>query len=449
MKKIAFLFIMLLNGTGFIFAQGSQFNLVTDNTWQQKGYSGLNYNPIDWSNLLALGTMQAVTVNPTLTSVCSVTVGSMPGGVITGPTGNNCSIGTVTRIFKKTFDVPFGGPLCDAVLNVRADDLFRVYINGHVVPGNLIFSCNGGTYNSLNGTTSTQIYTIHLTADIIAPGQNTLFIEVINCSTPNLSPNIHYLSASLNIVNHIPNNEAAFNYTIQNGTQQSARLLLTPVINPKAHKIAGIGNLSWTIEQSSSENGPWTLFQHTVTTESTLSANLPNCYFYRITRAITNGCSIATYTIIIFVCEEGFIAGGRDKTSFVAESESPDLRKIFEGENLDLNDFLLARPVDEKSDAGNENELQLREENTVEQSTPGSILVSPNPASDYITIQFNGQVSEETVVYIFSPLGLLQSFNLLNENSRRIDISSLPAGIYFIKIEDGQQQYNSKFMVRK
>ncbi len=80
----------------------------------------------------------------------------------------------------------------------------------------------------------------------------------------------------------------------------------------------------------------------------------------------------------------------------------------------------------------------------VEESTKSETTLSPNPASDYIEISYNfdrrvNLMAEiESSVKIYNSYGedftISQSEISTNENSIRIDISSLPAGIYFVKI---------------
>ncbi|MFA5512818.1 MAG: T9SS type A sorting domain-containing protein [Candidatus Kapaibacterium sp.] len=78
----------------------------------------------------------------------------------------------------------------------------------------------------------------------------------------------------------------------------------------------------------------------------------------------------------------------------------------------------------------NENELN-----------PG-LIVTPNPASEFITIQFNNKglqpFAESDKVQIFDILGIeikdLTPALSINGEGVRIDVSGLPAGVYFVKI---------------
>jgi hypothetical protein len=72
-----------------------------------------------------------------------------------------------------------------------------------------------------------------------------------------------------------------------------------------------------------------------------------------------------------------------------------------------------------------------------------NVKIFPNPTSDYITIQI--QQSDGYNVQIFNTLGI-EIKNLIpvlytNNEGERIDVSSLPAGVYYIKIGDNVAKF--------
>ena len=75
------------------------------------------------------------------------------------------------------------------------------------------------------------------------------------------------------------------------------------------------------------------------------------------------------------------------------------------------------------------------------------ITIYPNPAGDYITIQFSNKglqpFAEVSKVQIFDVLGLeILSVGIgLDLSSQRIDVSHLPAGVYFIKIGNKVEKF--------
>ncbi|MDT3739093.1 MAG: T9SS type A sorting domain-containing protein [Candidatus Kapabacteria bacterium] len=69
--------------------------------------------------------------------------------------------------------------------------------------------------------------------------------------------------------------------------------------------------------------------------------------------------------------------------------------------------------------------------------------ISPNPASDFIDINLNNEASINAFgkVQIFDILGLEVGQSSLIDGNNRIDISHLPAGVYFIRIGDKVEKF--------
>jgi hypothetical protein len=79
---------------------------------------------------------------------------------------------------------------------------------------------------------------------------------------------------------------------------------------------------------------------------------------------------------------------------------------------------------------------------------PKSIIISPNPASDYIVIQTSEvfKTSEVYKIQIYNTLGIDVSsagggVNEVDGGGYRIDISNLPIGVYFVKIGDRVEKF--------
>lgn len=77
---------------------------------------------------------------------------------------------------------------------------------------------------------------------------------------------------------------------------------------------------------------------------------------------------------------------------------------------------------------------------------PLELSILPNPASDYVDININ-QLSTKTTITIHDALGRGWYQASMYTNESRIDISNLPAGIYFVKVANGNHQAIEKIMV--
>lgn len=70
------------------------------------------------------------------------------------------------------------------------------------------------------------------------------------------------------------------------------------------------------------------------------------------------------------------------------------------------------------------------------------ISIYPNPASDYILIK---NIKNNTTIHIFDGTGKLVKTSLIKENEK-INISSLPKGIYYVQFYNGQNKEIIKIM---
>jgi hypothetical protein len=79
------------------------------------------------------------------------------------------------------------------------------------------------------------------------------------------------------------------------------------------------------------------------------------------------------------------------------------------------------------------------------QTTAKSITISPNPAADYIRI--NGTV-RKGMVSITNASGIRVLTTNTNNTATGIDISMLPAGVYFVRYNDGNSNVVKKLLVQ-
>jgi len=77
----------------------------------------------------------------------------------------------------------------------------------------------------------------------------------------------------------------------------------------------------------------------------------------------------------------------------------------------------------------------------------GSFMIYPNPVNQVLNLKLD-QVFDQDEYSIFSVLGALISKNSLNSNLTQIDMSGLPAGLYVVKVKNGDQSFQEKFIKR-
>jgi hypothetical protein len=81
---------------------------------------------------------------------------------------------------------------------------------------------------------------------------------------------------------------------------------------------------------------------------------------------------------------------------------------------------------------------------TEAETAQNSISFEPNPVIDHITLTMSGEAS--ALVQICNLNGQVVAGNSYYRNDARIDVSSLPAGIYIIKATTGQGSCVKKFV---
>ncbi|MBK9045598.1 MAG: T9SS type A sorting domain-containing protein [Bacteroidetes bacterium] len=73
------------------------------------------------------------------------------------------------------------------------------------------------------------------------------------------------------------------------------------------------------------------------------------------------------------------------------------------------------------------------------------LSVNPNPAKDYIELSFNGAVNSSEVT-IFNITGEAVFKIKMDESNRKIPMTDLTPGIYFVNVITEKQQFNAKFI---
>ena len=77
----------------------------------------------------------------------------------------------------------------------------------------------------------------------------------------------------------------------------------------------------------------------------------------------------------------------------------------------------------------------------------------PNPASEFITIEFANSMGEDTEIRLYDMSGKLvlrQDLGMLpyGNNSIRIELDALTSGLYFYELQSGESISSEKFIKR-
>ena len=79
-----------------------------------------------------------------------------------------------------------------------------------------------------------------------------------------------------------------------------------------------------------------------------------------------------------------------------------------------------------------------------------NIIISPNPASDFINVATNAKGDELVSYEIYNSGGKIEAYGQISMNKvEKIGIESLSQGIYFIKLKYKNEAISKKFMVKK
>ena len=86
-------------------------------------------------------------------------------------------------------------------------------------------------------------------------------------------------------------------------------------------------------------------------------------------------------------------------------------------------------------------------QNTINQSKQ-NVQIYPNPAHQHLNIVLDYPTTETVSFTCYNALGqaLLQSQKAAGEQQYQLDISNLPAGIYFLQLETANKQISAPFV---
>ena len=69
--------------------------------------------------------------------------------------------------------------------------------------------------------------------------------------------------------------------------------------------------------------------------------------------------------------------------------------------------------------------------------TDDEIVIYPNPAKDFVNVLFNANAGVKTIA-VHNMIGKLVNIYKVSANSARLETAELPAGVYFIRLQDAQ-----------
>ena len=353
------------------------------------------------------------------TDVDCVPTGVLPGNVITHSNSNICQAPfSTTRFYRTTFNMDFSAGVCSATLAVRADNGFRVYIDGNVVPCGAILGDGGETNCAIAanvvGDKHFILYNLNIAAFLNLQSLNhTLIIEVINCDYQT------WLSARADFTPTI-NLNSSFVWSLTGSSLGGPMSLSLTPQNPN------YTSHHWLVEVASSSSGPFTIIYNSRTdskyrpgsTGTTTVQNIPRSSFIRVTHTVSFLCGSASTTIIIPTAE--FQAGNESYLSVESDGETTYT-------DLTSSASPFSKSIVSQENAG----VQKEEYHDTE------ISIFPNPFSDRFRINTNGL--EQYSMHIFDSMGrmvLEKSSDETNTQEFEVDLSGFANGIYRVSILD-------------
>ncbi|NUN99106.1 MAG: hypothetical protein HUU01_00670, partial [Saprospiraceae bacterium] len=258
-------------------------SFTTDSLWRGYSTPDRNEEPLPYNSILTGGTWEAVETSTSLPNSCLDAPLTFPGTPIFSAGNVSCNNSSeeavFTSFFRKNFTLNGGNnPLCSASITVRADNLFRVYVDGTLVPGPDHQACGGFNYENLSGWNFFQTYTVNIMPYInLSLPTHTLIFEVGNCNY------VNYLAASVTINQGYPNVSPAF--TVQTYCNNNWSVTATPTT-------PGGFNHTWELYQTNVQGA--TTGGTLVATQTGPTANfqwLDLSKFYYIIHRVLVGCT--------------------------------------------------------------------------------------------------------------------------------------------------------------
>lgn len=386
----------------------------TNNSWEAFSIEDQNLIPLEAVTIMGMGFWEPAELSATQPDACNGGGLTYPGTPIFSP-GNAVCFGKpedafITSFFRKNFQLSAGAsPLCHATVTVRADDAFRLYVDGALLPATAAFACgNTGLFGNINGVGSTTIFTIDIQPFLnLSLTTHTILFEVINCTE------INYLAASVDIAQELtctPNAQINFNFfTIDSGSFLD---------------ISGVGGTAgcythedWRVYVAPSLGSPYTLLysiDNSTRTGAARRVQLPvGCQLYRIFHRVKytkcDGTVVKRESLIgpfSFCTPPGLVAAPQG----ITEAASGEV----------FTEFSANVATDQPFQA------------TLKPVLP-EVSAYPNPASSTLTVAIQDAAAAESVRLI-DLQGRTVFEKQAPEQHVEIDCTALPSGIYSIQV---------------
>ncbi len=84
--------------------------------------------------------------------------------------------------------------------------------------------------------------------------------------------------------------------------------------------------------------------------------------------------------------------------------------------------------------------------NTPEITQNGLLKIYPNPVTDFVTVSVLGNVDKQSVINVVDVNGRVVMTSKMINNLQRVDVSSLPKGVYMLQVNTATGKLSSKFV---
>ena len=86
---------------------------------------------------------------------------------------------------------------------------------------------------------------------------------------------------------------------------------------------------------------------------------------------------------------------------------------------------------------------------SINEKKGAEIIVFPNPANDFINVRLENEINDRGQMVLINQLGKIVKLSKFENSSFKVGIGELPAGIYFLKIENGDQPITKRIMINR